>query len=248
MNGREVRLRKPEDALAAGIVLIPEDRATEGLCLTLCDPRQHLARQPEARLYAGAFCGRSRSAASSTTWSSGSRSSSASTQQEVGSLSGGNQQKVLLGRVLAQQPLLLLMYDATRGVDVGTKTEIYRLMRELCAQGISILFYSTDVSELSNLADRVLVLHDGAVRATLAGDELTDAPHPRRRPWAACGRRASERRRRRRTGRAARDGARPRSARTRARACLVPRVSQGRPPVAHAVRLRDRARARDLRA
>jgi ribose transport system ATP-binding protein len=174
MNGREVRLRKPEDALGAGIVLIPEDRATEGLCLTLAI-RDNISlgslkrvsawgvlRPQKERRLVGDMVARLQIVLRST-------------QQDVGSLSGGNQQKVLLGRVLAQQPLLLLMYDATRGVDVGTKTEIYRLMRELCAQGISILFYSSDVSELSNLADRVLVLHDGAIRATLAGDELTDA-------------------------------------------------------------------------
>ena len=174
MNGREVRLRKPEDALAAGIVLIPEDRATEGLALTL-SIRDNISlgslkrvsawgvlRPKQERRLVGDMVKRLQIVLRST-------------QQEVGSLSGGNQQKVLLGRVLAQQPLLLLMYDATRGVDVGTKTEIYRLMRELCAQGISILFYSTDASELSNLADRVLVLHDGAIRAALAGDELTDA-------------------------------------------------------------------------
>ena len=174
MNGREVRLRKPEDALAAGIVLIPEDRATEGLCLTLA-VRDNISlgslkrvatwgilRPQKERRLVGDMVDRLQIVLRST-------------QQDVGSLSGGNQQKVLLGRVLAQQPLLLLMYDATRGVDVGTKTEIYRLMRELCAQGVSVLFYSSDVSELSNLADRVLVLHDGTVRATLAGDELTDA-------------------------------------------------------------------------
>ena len=98
-----------------------------------------------------------------------------SARQEVSALSGGNQQKVLLGRVLAQRPSLLLMYDATRGVDVGTKSEIYRLMRGLCAEGVSILFYSTDVYELANLADRVLVLHDGTVRAHLQGADITES-------------------------------------------------------------------------
>jgi ABC-type sugar transport system ATPase subunit len=67
------------------------------------------------------------------------------------------------------------MYDATRGVDVGTKSEIYKLMREQCEQGVGILFYSTDASELANMADRVLVLHDGRVRAHLSGVELTEA-------------------------------------------------------------------------
>ena len=88
-----------------------------------------------------------------------------SLSQEVTALSGGNQQKVLLGRVLAQRPSLLLMYDATRGVDVGTKAEIYRLMREQCEAGTAILFYSSDVAGARQLADRVVVLHDGQIRA-----------------------------------------------------------------------------------
>jgi ribose transport system ATP-binding protein len=69
---------------------------------------------------------------------------------------------------------LLLLYDATRGVDVGTKSEIYQLMLEQCARGVGILFYSTDASELANMADRVVVMHDGTIRARLAGAELTE--------------------------------------------------------------------------
>jgi ribose transport system ATP-binding protein len=91
----------------------------------------------------------------------------------VAGLSGGNQQKVLLGRVLATDPKLLLLFDATRGVDVGTKSEIYRLVRERCARGVGVLFYSSDAAELANFADRVVVLHDGHVRANLRG-EITE--------------------------------------------------------------------------
>ena len=91
----------------------------------------------------------------------------ADARQNVASLSGGNQQKVLLGRVLACSPRLLLMFDATRGVDVGTKSEIYALMRTECSNGVGILFYSSDVAELVNMADRVIVLHDGVVRGKL---------------------------------------------------------------------------------
>ncbi len=68
----------------------------------------------------------------------------------------------------------MLMYDATRGVDVGTKTEIYQLMHEQCARGVGILFYSTDASELANMADQVVVLHDGTIRARLTGADLTE--------------------------------------------------------------------------
>jgi ribose transport system ATP-binding protein len=173
VNGREIRLRRPEDALAAGLVLIPEDRATEGLCLSLAIrdnislgslrsvSRWGLIDPGRERRLVGDMVKRLQIVLRNTL-------------DEASSLSGGNQQKVLLGRVLAQQPLILLMYDATRGVDVGTKTEIYRLMRELCERGVSILFYSTDVSELANLSDRVIVLHDGAIRAHLSGADLEE--------------------------------------------------------------------------
>ena len=173
VNGKEVRLRRPEDALGAGLVLIPEDRATEGLCLSLAI-RDNISLGSLKSVSRAGLIDPKRERRLVAEMVSRLQIVLRSTLQEASSLSGGNQQKVLLGRVLAQKPLVLLMYDATRGVDVGTKTEIYRLMRELCERGVSILFYSTDVSELSNLADRVIVLHDGAIRAHLAGSELTE--------------------------------------------------------------------------
>jgi ribose transport system ATP-binding protein len=95
--------------------------------------------------------------------------------QEVSALSGGNQQKVLLSRVLLRHPRLLLMFDATRGVDVGTKSEIYRLIREQCEAGMGIIWYSSDVSELVHVCDRVAVLHDGVMRALLEKDLSEEA-------------------------------------------------------------------------
>jgi ribose transport system ATP-binding protein len=75
--------------------------------------------------------------------------------------------------VLEAKPQLLLMYDATRGVDVGTKAEIFDLMHDLAAGGVAIVFYSTDLTELLTTCDRVIVMHDGRIRATLADDQLT---------------------------------------------------------------------------
>ena len=173
VDGKVVRLRKPGDALAAGIALVPEDRTSEGLCLSLSvrdnvslgnlgsiSNASLIRPEQEQRLV--------RSAIDSL------RIVLEDPRQEANSLSGGNQQKVLLGRVLARKPSLLLMYDATRGVDVGTKTEIYHLMHEQCEAGVGILFYSTDTAELVNLADQVVVLHDGTVRARLSGADLTE--------------------------------------------------------------------------
>ena len=85
-----------------------------------------------------------------------------------------DRQKVVLAKWLATEPRLLLLMDPTRGVDVGTKQEIYRLFRDLAAKGLAILFYSTDCDELIGLCDRVLVMYDGKVRASLAGSELNE--------------------------------------------------------------------------
>ncbi|MDW5596938.1 sugar ABC transporter ATP-binding protein [Conexibacter stalactiti] len=169
LGARELRCASPAAALDAGIALVPEDRAAEGLCLTL-GVRDNISlgslggisrlgvvdRARERRLVAGAV--------------GELQIKVADVRDPVGGLSGGNQQKVLLSRVLARSPRLLLLYDATRGVDVGTKTEIYRLMREQAAAGVAVLFYSSDAAELAALADRVLVLHDGVVRAQLSGE------------------------------------------------------------------------------
>ena len=171
--GRQVHPRAPSQALASGIALVPEDRASEGLCLAL-SVRDNVS------------LGNLRSVSSASLISARRerrlvRASIESLhirlrhpRQEVNSLSGGNQQKVLLGRVLAAKPDVLLMYDATRGVDVGTKSELYQLMHAQCARGVGILFYSTDAAELANMADQVIVLHDGTIRARLSGADLTE--------------------------------------------------------------------------
>jgi ribose transport system ATP-binding protein len=89
-------------------------------------------------------------------------------------LSGGNQQKVVLAKLLATQPDVLMMFDSTRGVDVGTKAEIYSVLRELAVEGSGVLWYSTDNDELINMCDRVLVLRQGQIEAELAGDMITE--------------------------------------------------------------------------
>jgi ribose transport system ATP-binding protein len=173
VQGKAVRLRRPSDAIAAGIGLIPEDRATEGLFLGL-GIRDNISLGNLKSLSRAGLISRSKERALVDSTVEALHVAMRSSRQEVNALSGGNQQKVLLGRVLAQRPQVLLMYDATRGVDVGTKAEIYKLMRELCGEGVSIIFYSTDVLELVNLAQRVIVLHDGEIRALLEGADINE--------------------------------------------------------------------------
>ena len=97
----------------------------------------------------------------------------ASLQDPVSSLSGGNAQKVVIGKWLLRKPSVLLLDDPTKGVDVGTKAEFYALLIKLCEEGKTILFYSSDDEELVGLCDRVLVLHDGKLHTELVGASLT---------------------------------------------------------------------------
>jgi ribose transport system ATP-binding protein len=97
-----------------------------------------------------------------------------SVEDPVLTLSGGNQQKVVIAKWLMTQPRVLLLNDPTRGIDVATKQELYVLLRHLAAQGVAVLLYSTDYEELIGLADRVLIMYEGRIAQTLAGDDITE--------------------------------------------------------------------------
>ena len=92
----------------------------------------------------------------------------------AGSLSGGNQQKVVIAKWLMLTPRIILLNDPTRGIDVGTKQEIYALLRRLADEGAAIILYSTDYDELIGCCDKVLVMYDGAVKTTLVGEEIDE--------------------------------------------------------------------------
>ena len=89
-------------------------------------------------------------------------------------LSGGNQQKIVIGKWLALQPRILLLDEPTRGIDVGAKQEIYRLMEELAEHGVAILFVSSEMEEILGMSDRTLVMHEGSITGELTRDELTE--------------------------------------------------------------------------
>lgn len=172
VGGRLTRIKTPRDAIRAGIALVPEDRKSEGLFLPL-KIGDNLTLPILQRLsgFGAIRLGAERKLVDETITQLAIRTPSAA--QPVGALSGGNQQKVLLGRWLLTRARILLLYDVTRGVDVATKHEIYQLVARLAREGYAILFYSSDAEELAHLCHRVKVMRRGAVVAELPAAGLT---------------------------------------------------------------------------
>ncbi|MCK1533733.1 MULTISPECIES: sugar ABC transporter ATP-binding protein [unclassified Bradyrhizobium] len=170
---REVRPGSPAAAKSVGIALVPEDRKTEGLMLPM-SIADNLAIASLDALSTGPFIdtGKERTAIQRAIARLQIKLDAAS--DAVSTLSGGNQQKVVLAKWLMTDPRIILLNDPTRGIDVGTKQELYRLMRELADQGAAILFYSTDYDELIGCCDRVVIMYDGRIVRELEGDDLTE--------------------------------------------------------------------------
>lgn len=175
VDGKPVTIGSPADAVRAdiGISLVPEDRKTEALFLKL--PGTVNASMPvigrfsrfglidakrEQREVADIF--RRVDIADRALWT------------RAGAFSGGNQQKIAIAKWLLAQSRVLLLYDPTRGIDVGTKHELYRLMRQYVEAGGAILLYSTEIPELVHLADRVMVLYQGRVAREIGASELNE--------------------------------------------------------------------------
>ncbi len=175
VDGRPVTITGPHVAKGRdiGMALIPEDRKTEGLMLPM-SVRDNLSFAALDRL---SRWGVLDAAAESEAVQRIVRLLSVRSDGvdvPAGSLSGGNQQKLVIGKWLMVAPRIVLLNDPTRGIDVGTKQEVYELLRRLAAEGAAILYYSTDYDELIGCCDRVLVMVEGAVKRELAGAEITE--------------------------------------------------------------------------
>jgi ribose transport system ATP-binding protein len=175
VDGRPVAIGGPHSAKRKeiGMALIPEDRKTEGLMLPM-SVRDNLSFAALGGLsrWGVVDAQAERDAVQRIVRLLGVRSDG--TGGAAGSLSGGNQQKLVIGKWLMMAPRIILLNDPTRGIDVGTKQEIYALLRELAGAGVAILFYSTDYDELVGCCDRVLVMVEGAVKRELVGTEITE--------------------------------------------------------------------------
>ncbi len=172
LEGRPVRFRHPGEAVAAGMALVCEDRKRLGLFAHMSVADNILMCTLQEALRVGLLsAAQEKQLAHQAIRQLGIRTPG--TEAPVASLSGGNQQKCILARWLRTQPRVLLLDDPTRGVDVGAKAELYRLIDQLCCQGLAIVLTSSELPELMALSDRIVVLSQGRITARFNRDEFS---------------------------------------------------------------------------
>jgi L-arabinose transport system ATP-binding protein len=168
LDRREVTIRRPDDAIAKGIGFAPEDRKREGLIL-IRSVLENTSIAILKRLSRFHFVQRRLERSVAAGFVEKLRVRTPSLEQEVGKLSGGNQQKVVLARWLAARPKVLILDEPTRGIDVGAKAEIYRLVDDLANEGLGIMFISSELPEILGLSDRIYVMQNGRITGELSG-------------------------------------------------------------------------------
>jgi ribose transport system ATP-binding protein len=173
LNGEEVRLASPREAIDRGVYLVPEDRKRAALLLDFSLAEN--VSLPDLKSYSR-----------SSIVLPGPELANAERQKErlnirapsvtsaVGTLSGGNQQKVVLARWLSMKPRVIIFDEPTRGIDVGAKNEIYELMRRLADSGVAILMISSDMEEVVGVSDRIAVMHEGAISGFLERERFSE--------------------------------------------------------------------------
>ena len=172
LDGRPLPKGNPAAAMKAGVGFVPEDRRQQGLVME-SSIATNITDAIRRRLVSGGVITRNRENAAAQEWARALEVKCAALDNAAGNLSGGNQQKVVLAKWLATSPRLLIIDEPTRGIDVGTKSEVHRRMSELAGEGLAILMISSELPEVLGMADRVLVMHEGRITAELPRAEAT---------------------------------------------------------------------------
>ncbi len=174
LDGVALNIRKPADAIRQGIMLCPEDRKADGIIAvhSVQDNINISARRKTVT--AGCLINNKWEAQNARKHIASLNIKTPSAQQLIMNLSGGNQQKAILGRWLSEEMKVILLDEPTRGIDVGAKHEIYNVIYELAKQGIAVLFASSDLPEVLGLADRIIVMREGAISGELLHDDATE--------------------------------------------------------------------------
>jgi len=171
VNGKPVKIKKPKDAMKAGMAFLPENRKDEGIIADL-SVRENLIIAMQSQRGALRLLSRKEQEELANRYVEMLQIKTASLETPVSQLSGGNQQKVILGRWLLTQPDFLILDEPTRGIDVGTKTEIQKLILKLAGEGMTIAFISSEIDEMLRTVSRLGVLRDGRKVGELSGGDL----------------------------------------------------------------------------
>lgn len=172
LHGKELHLKKPEDAIKAGIAFITEDRKAEGLILDF-SIASNITLPNLGHLCPSNIMHREKMLSFSQDLSDRLGVKTQSVHLPVSSLSGGNQQKVVIAKWIGLSPSIIIMDEPTRGIDIGAKRDIYDLMNELTNQGVSIIMVSSELPEILGMSDRVMVIHEGSVAGILNRADAT---------------------------------------------------------------------------
>ncbi|MFE7709960.1 sugar ABC transporter ATP-binding protein [Streptomyces sp. NPDC057486] len=171
--GKKLKPGAPSLAMAAGLALVPEDRRAQGLVMDMSIER-NIGLTGFAETTRAGLMNRGAERDRAVDWAVKLQVKYARLADVVGTLSGGNQQKVVLAKWLATAPQVLIVDEPTRGIDVGTKAEVHRLLSSLAAEGVAVLMISSDLPEILGMADRVLVMHEGRLAAEIPRAEATE--------------------------------------------------------------------------
>ncbi|MFL6166133.1 MAG: sugar ABC transporter ATP-binding protein [Ornithinibacter sp.] len=172
LGGRPLRRRDPADSIRAGLAFIPEDRRQQGL-VTEASVAHNIAGVIRTRLAKAGLITQAAENAAARAWAARLEVKTAALDMLASTMSGGNQQKVVIAKWLATEPKLLIIDEPTRGIDVGTKAEVHRLLSELASQGLAVLMISSELPEVLGMADRVLVVCEGRLTADIPREEAT---------------------------------------------------------------------------
>jgi rhamnose transport system ATP-binding protein len=172
LHGKPVPPRNPRAAIRAGMAFIPEDRRQQGL-VTDASVAHNVAAVIRGKLTRVGILTRAAENRAAGPWAGRLEVKTSALDMDARTMSGGNQQKVVIAKWLATQPSLLIIDEPTRGIDVGTKAEVHRLLSELAGQGLAILMISSELPEVLGMADRVLVVCEGRITADISRDEAT---------------------------------------------------------------------------
>jgi rhamnose transport system ATP-binding protein len=173
VDGRRLPGARPLAAMRAGLGFVPEDRRQQGLVMDLSVARNATLTRMGALARGGIIRSRAERRLA-TEWATRLQLKFHKLDDPVGFLSGGNQQKVVLAKWLATEPKVLIVDEPTRGIDVGTKAEVHRLLSELAGRGVAVLMISSELPEVLGMADRVLVMHEGRLTGELSRAEATE--------------------------------------------------------------------------